>query len=113
MLLHPTSDSATSAQVIPTNHQGVRDWVAEMAKLCQPDQIHWCDGGEEEKEQLTRQALEKGILIKLDQKKLPGCYYHRSNPNDVARVEECTFICTRTKDEAGPTNNWRAPEADV
>jgi phosphoenolpyruvate carboxykinase (GTP) len=112
MPLHPTSDSTTSPQMIPTNHEGVRNWVTEMAKLCQPDQIHWCDGSEAEKEQLTQQAIDKGILIKLNQKKLPGCYYHRSNPNDVARVEECTFICTRTQDEAGPTNNWRAPEAE-
>src|ERR1035437_8938413 len=80
MPLPPTSDPTTSAQIIPTNHEGVRNWVTEMATLCQPDQIHWCDGSEEEKEQLTRQAVEKGILIKLNQKKLPGCYYHRSNP---------------------------------
>ena len=112
MILHPTSDSTSSAQINPTNHQGVRNWVTEMVNLCQPDQIHWCDGSEEEKERLTQQAVEQGVLIKLNQKKLPGCYYHRSNPNDVARVEECTFICTRTADEAGPTNNWRAPEAE-
>ena len=109
MLHHPTSDSTASPQTYPTNHQGVLDWVAEMVKLCQPDQVYWCDGSEKEKEALTQQAVDAGILIKLNQKKLPGCYYHRSNPNDVARVEECTFICTRTPDEAGPTNNWRAP----
>ncbi|MCE0485155.1 MAG: phosphoenolpyruvate carboxykinase (GTP) [Methylacidiphilales bacterium] len=95
----------------PTEHAGVRAWVFEMIQLLQPDQIHWCDGTDVEKENLTRQAVDAGILIKLNQEKLPGCYYHRSNPNDVARVEECTFICTRTKDEAGPTNNWMAPEA--
>jgi len=82
-----------------------------MVKLCQPDQVYWCDGSEEEKERLTWQAVDMGVLIKLNQKKLPGCYYHRSNPNDVARVEECTFICTRTPDAAGPTNHWMAPAA--
>jgi phosphoenolpyruvate carboxykinase (GTP) len=95
----------------PALHAGAQAWVAEMAQLCQPDQLYWCDGSEEEKEKLTQQALEAGILIKLNQEKLPGCYLHRSNPNDVARVEECTFICTRTPDAAGPTNHWMAPAA--
>ena len=93
-----------------TNHAGVLAWVAEMIHLCQPDKIHWCDGSEEEKTLLTQQAVDAGVLIKLNQEKLPGCYYHRSNPNDVARVEECTFICTPTKDEAGPTNHWMEPD---
>jgi len=94
-----------------TTHAGVHTWVEEMVKLCQPDQIHWCDGSEKEKEILTEEAVKTGVLIKLNQEKLPGCYYHRSNPNDVARVEECTFICTRTPDAAGPTNHWMAPAA--
>jgi phosphoenolpyruvate carboxykinase (GTP) len=81
-----------------------------MAQLCQPDSIYWCDGGVEEKEKLTQQAVDAGILIKLNPEKLPGCYLHRSNPNDVARVEECTFICTRTIEAAGPSNNWSAPK---
>jgi phosphoenolpyruvate carboxykinase (GTP) len=72
--------------------------------------VFWCDGSEEEKEFLTAEAVAQGILIKLDQKKLPGCYYHRSNPNDVARVEQCTYICTETQEEAGPTNNWAPPK---
>ena len=80
-----------------------------MAALCLPDHIHWCDGSETEKTRLTDQAVAAGILIRLDQEKLPGCYYHRSHPNDVARVEQCTYICTETQDEAGPTNNWAAP----
>ena len=94
-----------------SNHPGVQSWVGSMAQLCQPDAIYWVDGSEEEKEMLTEEALEKGILIKLNQEKLPGCYLHRSHPNDVARVEECTFICTRTPDAAGPTNHWMAPAA--
>jgi len=87
------------------------DWVRDMAELCQPDHIHWCDGSEAEKKSLTEQAVAAGILIPLNQQKLPGCYYHRSNPNDVARVEQCTYICSETQDDAGPTNNWAAPKA--
>src|ERR1035441_8079754 len=87
-------------------------WVEETVELCQPDHVFWCDGSEEEKEALTQQAVEQGVLIKLNQEKLPGCYYHRSNSNDVARVEQCTFICTPTQDEAGSTNNW-APPAEM
>ena len=80
-----------------------------MAALCQPDTIFWCDGSEKEKAELTAQAVASGVLIKLNQEKLPGCYYHRSNPNDVARVEQCTYICTAAREEAGPTNNWAPP----
>jgi phosphoenolpyruvate carboxykinase (GTP) len=97
------------ASACKTDHLGVKAWVAEMAQLCQPDQLYWCDGSEEEKESLTQKAVDASILIKLNQQKLPGCYYHRSNSNDVARVEECTFICTPTENEAGPTNHWMAP----
>jgi phosphoenolpyruvate carboxykinase (GTP) len=93
-----------------TNNPSVIRWVEEQAKLCQPDQIFWCDGSDAEKDMLTAQAVEEGILVKLNQQKLPGCYYHRSNPNDVARVEQCTFICTPTQEDAGPTNNWMAPK---
>ncbi len=103
----PTSNFPASTTI----HPGVQAWVEEMTALCQPASVQWCDGSEEEKERLTQQAVDAGILIKLNQKKLPGCYYHRSNPNDVARVEECTFICTRTPDAAGPTNHWMAPAA--
>ncbi len=85
-------------------------WVEEKTKLCEPDRIFWCDGSEKEKELLTAEAVAKGILIKLNQEKLPGCYYHRSNPNDVARVEQSTYICTETQQEAGPTNNWAEPK---
>jgi phosphoenolpyruvate carboxykinase (GTP) len=88
----------------------VRAWVESVTELCQPDQLYWCNGSLEEKDHLTQQAVDAGILIKLNQEKLPGCYLHRSNPNDVARVEECTYICARTKKEVGVTNNWMAPE---
>jgi phosphoenolpyruvate carboxykinase (GTP) len=92
-----------------TLHAGVQAWVKDMTLLCQPDQVYWCDGSEEEREKLTQQAVDAGVLIQLNQEKLPGCYLHRSNPNDVARVEECTFICTRTIEAAGPSNHWMAP----
>ena len=90
-------------------NQHIIKWVEGQAALCRPDAIFWCDGSEEEKEVLTRAAVETGVLIELNQKKFPGCYLHRSNPNDVARSEQCTFICTPTQEEAGPTNNWVAP----
>src|SRR5262249_52380166 len=93
-----------------TSNSNLIQWVNEMAALCQPDQVLWLDGSEEEKRRLIEHAVATGVLTELDQKKLPGCYYARSNPNDVARVEHLTFICTPTKDEAGPTNNWMAPD---
>src|SRR5512147_2892649 len=85
-------------------------WVDEMAKMAKPDRIHWCDGSEGERKRLIEQAVAQGVLIQLNERKRPGCYLHRSNPNDVARVEHLTFICTPTKEEAGPTNNWMAPD---
>jgi len=92
-----------------TENKYIIDWVHETARHCQADRIVWCDGSEEEKERLTGQAVDEGILIPLNQEKRPGCYYHRSEPNDVARVEKCTYICTETEEEAGPTNNWSDP----
>jgi phosphoenolpyruvate carboxykinase (GTP) len=85
-------------------------WVDEMAKMCKPDQVYWCDGSAEEKQRLVAAALSSKALIPLDQKKLPGCYFHHSNPNDVARVEHVTMICTPRQEEAGPTNNWMEPK---
>ena len=95
---------------ILTTHPAVIAWVEEQAKICQPDAVVWCDGSEEERQRLTVQAVAAGELEALDQTKLPGCYYHRSALNDVARTEQLTFICTPTKDGAGPTNNWMAPD---
>jgi phosphoenolpyruvate carboxykinase (GTP) len=85
--------------------------VEQIAAITTPDRIFWADGSEAEKEQLYAEAVEQGVLTKLNEEKLPGCYYHRSNSNDVARVEQFTFICTPAKDEAGPTNNWAPPKA--
>ncbi len=94
----------------PTRNPALLSWVKDMAALCKPDKVVWCDGSEEERVRLTQHAVETRVLIPLNPKKRPGCFLHRSNPNDVARVEHLTFICTPTKDEAGPTNNWMAPE---
>ncbi len=94
----------------PAN-QHVATWVRDMAALTQPDRIFWCDGSEAERDHLYDEAVKTGVLTKLNQEQLPGCYYHRSNSNDVARVEQCTFICTETEEEAGPTNNWSEPKA--
>ncbi len=93
-----------------TSNKAVIAWVEEMAKHCKPDSVHWCDGSKAERKTLLAEAVERGVLTKLNQKKRPGCYYHRSNPNDVARVEHSTFICTDSQEEAGPTNNWMAPK---
>jgi len=101
-----------SAETSAANHRNraLAEWVAEAARRTQPDEIVWCDGSIAERQRLTAQAEAAGILIRLNQQKRPGCYLHRSNPNDVARTEEVTFVCTPTKDEAGITNNWMAPE---
>src|SRR5687767_582575 len=84
----------------------VRQWIAECTELCQPEQVYWCNGTPHERNSLINQAVKEGTLIKLNQEKLPGCYLHRSNQNDVARSEHLTFICTPGEDMAGPTNNW-------
>ncbi|MBQ6884823.1 MAG: phosphoenolpyruvate carboxykinase (GTP) [Clostridia bacterium] len=92
-----------------TTNKTVLKWLDEMKELLTPDQVVWVDGSEEQIEAFRAEACEIGELHKLNQDKLPGCYLHRTNPNDVARVEDRTFICTTTKEEAGPTNNWCDP----
>ena len=79
--------------------------------MTQPENVFWCDGSEAENDYLLDEACRQGVLIQLNQERNPGCYLHRSNPNDVARVEQFTLICTPTKEEAGPTNNWSEPAA--
>ncbi len=98
----------TFGTVAPANAT-LTAWVEKIRALAAPDRVFWVDGSVGEKEFLLAEAVAQGVLTKLNQDKLPGCYYHRSNPNDVARVEQCTFICTPAKDQAGPTNNWAAP----
>src|SRR5262249_44223019 len=96
--------------VIPMGGNGtVRTWVDDVARLCRPDDVVWCDGSEVEQEHLTESAVRNGELLPLDQRKLPGCDHHRSAPNDGARTEHHTFFCSRESGDAGPTNNWMAP----
>jgi phosphoenolpyruvate carboxykinase (GTP) len=87
----------------------VQEWVDSMAAMCQPDSIHWCDGSDEERQRLTAQAVKTGEIIALNQETLPGCYFHRTAANDVARTEHLTYICTSFQGDAGPTNNWMSP----
>ena len=93
-----------------TSNHYITDWVDESRALMQPDKVLWIDGTETQLEELRREAYITGELIKLNQEKLPGCVYHRSALNDVARVEGRTFICCRKEEDAGPTNNWMAPD---
>jgi phosphoenolpyruvate carboxykinase (GTP) len=84
-------------------------WVEEVAKIARPDQVAWCDGSEEENQRLIQGMLADGTLLGLDAKAAPGSYLHRSHPSDVARTEHLTFICSKERDDAGPTNNWMSP----
>jgi phosphoenolpyruvate carboxykinase (GTP) len=95
---------------LPTTNATLNAWVDEMARLTKPDRVHWCDGSIEEKEQFTKDAVARGILIPLNPEKRPGCYLHRSNPTDVARTEHLTFVCSRERAAAGPNNNWMKPQ---
>jgi len=95
----------------PTHNKKLIEWVEKVVKLCQPDDVVWVDGSPEQKEKLEKEAVTAGELIPLNTEKLPGCFLHRTNPNDVARTEHLTFICTRKKHDAGPNNNWMSPRA--
>lgn len=93
-----------------TKNQNVLNWVDEMVALTKPDKVVWIDGSKEQLDALREEAIATGEMIKLNEEKLPGCLYHRTKPNDVARVEDRTFICTRNEADAGPTNNWCDPK---
>jgi len=93
-----------------TKNQNVLAWIEEMKALVKPDQVVWIDGSEQQLADLKKQSLETGELIELNQELLPGCTLHRTAINDVARVEHRTFICSRSKEDAGPTNNWEDPQ---
>src|SRR5688500_1575828 len=83
---------------VPNVNPHVSRWIERCVQLCEPDHIHWCDGSAEERRVLLDRGVDEGILVRLNQEKLPGCYLHRSNPNDVARTEQLTFICTPSED---------------
>lgn len=87
----------------------LQDWVGEVARLTEPEKIVWCSGSEEEYQSLVQEMLKSGDLEELNQKTHPGCYLHRSDPNDVARTEHLTFVCTNRREDAGPNNNWMSP----
>ena len=93
-----------------TQHAKLNKWIDEMAAMCKPDDIVLIDGTEVQKQELTKQAFKTGELTMLNQEKMPGCVYHRTAINDVARTENLTFICTSLREDAGPTNNWMSPE---
>jgi len=92
-----------------TNNKTVLTWLDEMVSLTKPDSVVWIDGSEAQLEALRKESVASGEIMELNQKELPGCYLHRTAENDVARVEHRTFICTPTKEEVGPTNNWEDP----
>jgi phosphoenolpyruvate carboxykinase (GTP) len=94
-----------------TSHKALLKWVKKMVSMCEPSAVHWCSGSQGEADSIFAMMVDKGICIKLDEAKRPNSYLFRSNPDDVARVESKTFICSQSKDAAGPTNNWEEPRA--
>ena len=93
-----------------TNNKTVLSWIDEMTAMTKPEKIVWIDGSDAQLEELRKEATSTGEVVKLNEEILPGCYYHRSAQNDVARVEDRTFICCKNKEDAGPTNNWMDPQ---
>ena len=105
-----TQTTQVSTNNVPTNNQHLIDWVGNIANLTKPDNIHWCDGSEQEREMLINVLLENKTVVKLNQDLRPDSYLAFSDPSDVARVEDRTFICSKKEIDAGPTNNWMDPE---
>ncbi|MDD5675435.1 MAG: hypothetical protein PHC61_14790, partial [Chitinivibrionales bacterium] len=93
----------------PTSNQKLSTWVDEVAAMCQPDAVYWCNGSAAEYNAMIRIMVEAGLATPLNNDKLPGCYLFRSDPSDVARVEKRTYLASTNKEAAGPTNNWIDP----
>ena len=93
-----------------SNNKYLNDWIKESADFYQPAEIVWYDGSKEAYDKLASQLVDEGVFIPLDEDTFPNSYLARSNPNDVARVEDRTFICSKTPDDAGPTNHWKDPK---
>jgi phosphoenolpyruvate carboxykinase (GTP) len=104
------SENCHQEEYSVTSNQELKAWVDQVAELTQPENIYWCSGSKTEYKELADQMIANGAFIELNKQTHPGCYLHRSDPSDVARVEHLTYICTSSKEDAGPNNNWMAPD---